>query len=88
MRADRTPVTPGKRKWVVKELNLSPTASQFDGNGFTDRREEHHPVLDQKLIILARVGVEPTDHPGLSLAALPVCVPCRHLTASSAPDGI
>ena len=32
------------REWVVKELNLSPTASQFEGNGFTDRREEHHPV--------------------------------------------
>jgi hypothetical protein len=30
---------------VVKELNLSPTASQFDGNGFTGRREEHHPSL-------------------------------------------
>ena len=28
---------------MVKELNLSPTASQFEGNGFTDRREEHHP---------------------------------------------
>jgi len=30
---------------VVKELNLSPTASQLDGDGFTDRREEHHPGL-------------------------------------------
>ena len=30
---------------MVKELNLSPTASQFDGNGFTGRREEHHPSL-------------------------------------------
>ena len=29
-------------QWVVKELNLSPTASQLDGNGFTGRREEHH----------------------------------------------
>jgi hypothetical protein len=28
---------------VVKELNLAPTASQIEGNGFTDRREEHHP---------------------------------------------
>src|SRR5262249_21372021 len=27
---------------------------------------------------VARVGIEPTDnHQGLSLAALPVCVPCR-----------
>jgi hypothetical protein len=26
---------------------------------------------------MARVGVEPTDHQGLSLAALPVCVSCR-----------
>jgi hypothetical protein len=24
-------------------LNLSPTASPLEGNGFTDRREEHHP---------------------------------------------
>ena len=31
------------RQWVVKELNLPPAASQLDGNGFTDRREEHHP---------------------------------------------
>ncbi len=41
---------------------------------------------------MARVGVEPTGHQGLSLAALPVCVPCllrfRHLHNSSAPDGI
>jgi hypothetical protein len=31
-------------KWVMKELNLPPTASQIEGNGFTDRREEHHPA--------------------------------------------
>ena len=31
------------RQWVVKELNLSPSASLFDGNGFTGRREGHHP---------------------------------------------
>ena len=31
------------RQWVVKELNLPPSASQLDGNGFTGRREEHHP---------------------------------------------
>jgi hypothetical protein len=30
----------------MKELNLSPTASQFEGNGFTGRREEHHPLSD------------------------------------------
>ena len=30
--------------WVLEELNLSPTSSQFwEGNGFTDRREEQHP---------------------------------------------
>ena len=29
---------------------------------------------------VARVGVEPTESPGLSLAALPVCVPCRPRT--------
>ncbi len=34
---------------------------------------------------MARVGVEPTDHQGLSLAALPVCVPCRHFHRHSAP---
>ena len=28
---------------MVKELNLSPTASQIHGSGFTARREEHHP---------------------------------------------
>ena len=56
----------------MKESNLPPTASQFEGNGFTDRREEHHPETT-----MARVGVEPTGHQGLSLAALPVCVPCR-----------
>jgi hypothetical protein len=27
----------------VKESNLPPSASQLDGNGFTGRREEHHP---------------------------------------------
>ena len=31
------------RQWVVKELNLPPSASPLDGNGFTGRREEHHP---------------------------------------------
>ena len=30
-------------QWVAKELNLSPSASPLDGNGFTGRREEHHP---------------------------------------------
>ena len=30
-------------QWVAKESNLSPSASPFDGNGFTGRREEHHP---------------------------------------------
>jgi hypothetical protein len=33
-------------KWVMKELNLSHAASLFDGNGFTGRREEHHPSID------------------------------------------
>ena len=65
------------RQWVVKELNLPPSASQLDGNGFTGRREEHHPSEPSRV---ARVGVEPTESPGLSLAALPVCVPCRPLT--------
>ena len=30
---------------MVKELNLSPTASQIEGSGFTGRREEHHPAV-------------------------------------------
>ena len=28
-------------------------------------------------VCMTRVGVEPTDHEGLSFAALPDCVPCR-----------
>ena len=28
----------------MEELNLSPTASHLDGDGFTDRREEHLPI--------------------------------------------
>ena len=35
---------------------------------------------------VARVGVEPTGHQGLSLAAMPVRVPCR--PTPSAPEGI
>ena len=31
----------------MKESNLSPAASQLDGNGFTGRREEHHPSIDR-----------------------------------------
>ena len=71
-------------QWVVKELNLPPSASQLDGNGFTGRREEHHPVIPPRV---ARVGVEPTGPPGLSRVALPVCVPCRP-SHFSAPGGI
>ena len=29
------------------------------------------------VIAVARVGVEPTEHEGLSFAALPDCVPCQ-----------
>jgi hypothetical protein len=36
---------------------------------------------------VARVGVEPTESPGLSRVALPVCVPCRPFHFS-APGGI
>ena len=32
---------------------------------------------DEEQLEVARVGVEPTGHESLSLAALPVCVPCR-----------
>src|SRR3954447_4328518 len=35
---------------------------------------------------VARVGVEPTESPGLSRAALPVCVPCRLLERSTERD--
>src|SRR5262245_7673903 len=42
--------------------------------------------MPNRHISVARVGVEPTaNHEGLSFAALPVCVPCRH---KSVPDGI
>jgi hypothetical protein len=37
---------------------------------------------------MARVGVEPTHHEGLSFAALPVCVPCPFSDFSSVFDGI
>jgi hypothetical protein len=37
---------------------------------------------------VARVGVEPTDHEGLSFAALPVCVPCPLAISRSVSDGI
>src|SRR5208282_4624972 len=40
---------------------------------------ENHPRV-------ARVGVEPTESPGLSRVALPVCVPC-HLFTSAPPAG-
>lgn len=36
------------RQWVMKESNLSPSTSQINGNGFTDRREEHHPVNNRE----------------------------------------
>ena len=36
---------------------------------------------------MARVGVEPTGHQGLSLAALPVCVPCRSSQHRAPPTG-
>jgi hypothetical protein len=34
---------------------------------------------------MAREGVEPTGHQGLSLVALPVCVSCRRFTISQRP---
>jgi hypothetical protein len=37
---------------------------------------------------VARVGVEPTDHEGLSFAALPICVPCPISISRSVFDGI
>jgi hypothetical protein len=64
---------------VVKELNLSPAASQIHGNGFTIRREEHHPRSN------GTGGIRTLKHGDLSSAALPVGVPCRRI---SAPEGI
>ena len=47
------------RQWVVKELNPPPAASQLDGNGFTGRREEHHPrrLSESGLPVAYRAGV-------------------------------
>jgi hypothetical protein len=73
------------RQWVVKELNLPPSASQLGGNGFTDRREGHHP---RKPVASSTGGSRTHRHPGLSRAALPVCVPCRLSHFFSAPGGI
>ena len=41
--ADRRTDLHRNSQWVAKESNLSPSASPLDGNGFTGRREEHHP---------------------------------------------
>ena len=67
--------------WVVKELNLSSTASLFCDNGFTGRREEHNPSSGTG-------GSRTRNHQGLSLAALPVCVPCHDpLAQKASPTG-
>lgn len=62
-------------------MNLSPSASQFlVGSGFTDRREEHHPreTIGRRHDHGAG-GSRTHKHQGLSLAALPICVPRRIL---------
>ena len=72
------------RQWVVKELNLPPSASQLDGNGFTGRREEHHP---RNPAASSTGGSRTHRIPGFERVALPVCVPCRP-SHSSVPGGI
>ena len=57
--------------WVVKELNLSSSASLFRDNGFTGRHEEHNPKNGTG-------GSRTRSRQFLRLAALPFCVPCRN----------
>ena len=58
-------------KCVGQELNLHSEARLL-------YRQLGSPMPSRRMIQVARVGVEPTDHhQGLSLVALPVCVPCR-----------
>lgn len=70
-------------EWEARESNPPPTTPHFDGNGFTGRRGEHLPMKQTR----DRADIHGTGgsrtrrhHPGLSRAALPVCVPCRPTT--------
>lgn len=60
------------RQCVGQELNLhSSKAAALQAVRLANAQPAH-------LLSVARVGIEPTDdHQGLSLAALPVCVPCQ-----------
>ena len=50
--------------------------AQPEGGCFTDSEARQCPA--DACCPVARVGIEPTnDHQGLSLVALPVCVPCQ-----------
>ena len=59
------------RQCVEQELNLhSPKAAALQTARLANAQPTHFSV--------ARVGIEPTNiHQGLSLVALPVCVPCQ-----------
>jgi hypothetical protein len=60
------------RQCVGQELNLhSSKAAALQAVRLANAQPAH-------VLSVARVGIEPTDdHQGLSLAALPVCVPCQ-----------
>jgi hypothetical protein len=71
------------RQCVGQELNLhSSKAAALQAVRLANAQPAH-------VLSIARVGIEPTDdHQGLSLAALPVCVPCQRMALASVPDGI
>ena len=66
--------------------NLIESSRRESNPRFLFVREVSSP-LDHGTVRVARVGVEPTDHQGLSWAALPVCVSCRPFTHSAPPMG-
>ena len=72
--ADRRTDLHRNSQWVAKESNLSPSASPLDGNGFTGRREEHHPREPSSS---STGGSRTHRHQVLDLAAMPVSVPCH-----------
>ena len=57
----------------VRRAGVEPAMHEAGGIqplGHANAQPTHH-------VSLTRVGVEPTDHEGLSFAALPDCVPCQ-----------
>ena len=64
-------------KCVGQELNLQASrAGGLQPVGHANAQPTH-------VVRVAQAGVEPAHHQGLSLAALPICVPCRMFKASS-----